>query len=291
MTRVLFTARMSFLNNDIRCGCANNVALSFCFHGMWTHTSNSISDGSVHSVQNAFLIKGDESLSIRCDAEWYVERLACVYKPLLTVIIQVLKNEAGEPALEVVTCPEGVLISSQGTGEGVPPPPTLPRPPATPSVDDASNGHSEKSNNSAGTANNHQDHCLDAVPMGEPLDGDNLTSSSTSATAEAATETAHLRSKAAVKVQVQQQRLYRVRVGEGGVEATKTPDIGSTPVDKMKEGQPFYGKAEVRQGRVGYLCVSTLYLTDLVLSSRFVVCAVMRRALVERTPFHYRRGS
>lgn len=42
-------------------------------------------------------------------------------------------------------------------------------------------------------------------------------------------------------------RLYRVRV-EGGVQATRTPDIMAPIVDLVGEGTAFYGNAEVRVG-------------------------------------------
>lgn len=150
---------------------------------------------------------------------------------------KVVHNEAGEVAMEETNCPKAILISSQGSGEGVPPPPS---PPPRPILDaarvssmaqarEAING---KNSSTAGES-------VSANEQGSPA---RSKPGRAYAVSPVAVEVVNEKVRAAVTVQ---QRLYRVKAGVGVVAAFKAPDITSISMDVMKEGQPFYGKAEV----------------------------------------------
>lgn len=152
--------------------------------------------------------------------------------------------------MEETNCPKAILISSQGSGEGVPPPPS---PPPRPILDaarvssmaqarEAING---KNSSTAGES-------VSANEQGSPA---RSKPGRAYAVSPVAVEVVNEKVRAAVTVQ---QRLYRVKAGVGVVAAFKAPDITSISMDVMKEGQPFYGKAEVRVGggggSVSHLC-------------------------------------
>lgn len=166
---------------------------------------------------------------------------------------QTVKNVDGEISMEEVSCPDFTLISSQGTGDGVPPPPSPPSPPSPPPTAEVV----ETSLPSIPTASpTNVDGTLAVAgesesPSSSSAEEASLDSSSSTAVVAAtavevpvAVKEVQLKKiRAAATVQ---QRLYRVRAGVGDVAAYKTPDIVSVAMDKMEEGQPFYGKAEVR---------------------------------------------
>lgn len=129
--------------------------------------------------------------------------MSVLYCPAL---LQVVKNDKGEPVLEEVDCPKGRTVSSAGL-EHEPPAVSVP--------------WSEVNGDTGGQG--AHDH--DSSPTKE-------STTSVRTAAEAAAAAASVR------------RLYRVREA-GGVVGTKTPDIVSSGVDLLKAGESFYGKAEV----------------------------------------------
>lgn len=127
---------------------------------------------------------------------------------------KVVVSPDGQPLLEQVSCPEGIVISSAGVGIDLLEADTC----TNLSVTSSSSSCDERSVSSL------------SPPRAR--------------TAKAASLISAAESRAAAEAV---RRLYRVREGfvVGGI---RTPDIDCPMVDEMEAGASFYSKAEVKQG-------------------------------------------
>lgn len=144
---------------------------------------------------------------------------------------KVVVSPEGQPLLEQVACPEGIVISSAGVGADLP------------EADTEMPTHLSAASSSASSGDDT------AVERATSL------SLPRAKTARAASLISAAESKAAAEAV---RRLYRVRGGDvvGGI---RTPDIDAPMVDEMEAGASFFSKAEVNRANIGTQC---LYCTQ-----------------------------